>query len=219
MDNKHLSDLERELLKSLFQPSPLASEELEVRSLSEPGEQGVRYFVYYDVVDELTFASSYHDQPSIAILLGNFSMDEEGPFIEVTGFTALEYMPDRDELFKVLKKGTEEALRGLSQGLTEGGRHVVGFYHGLAGSEGGFDAECARVHLSLFNMPFQVAMILDPDQERFGLYARAVGGRFFNAAFSVVRAHRAGTDTDTDSAPIRGQEEAEQEEVQRTVPD
>jgi acetyl-CoA C-acetyltransferase len=65
--------------------------------------------------------------------------------------------------------------------------------------EGRFDAECARVHLSLFNMPFQVAMILDPEQELFGLYARPLGGEFFNAAFSVVRAHPSGADADHDA--------------------
>ncbi|MFU8804504.1 MAG: hypothetical protein ACNA8W_11890 [Bradymonadaceae bacterium] len=187
MEKKNLSDLERELLKSLFQNSPAASDELEVRAFGDDSNQGVRYFVYYDVLDELTFASDYHDQPSIAVLLGGFSMDEKGAFIEVTGFTALEYMPDSSDLFEVIKGAVIEAIGELNQGATAGGRHVVGLYYGAAGNKGRLDEVIARAHLSLFNMPFQLAMIVDPEQECIGHYARPVGGRFFNAGFSVVR--------------------------------
>jgi hypothetical protein len=187
MTHKHLSALERDLLKSLFQPAPKADDSLDVRSFGDTSEQPIRYFVYYDVLDELTFAAGYHDQPSLAILLGNFSMDEDGAFIEVTGFTGLEYVPRRQDLFAALKGAANEAVRALTQGEVDAGRHVVGFYHGFAGSEGVLDEESARVHLSLFNMPFQVAMIVDPAGQQLGLYARPVGGKFLNPGFSVVR--------------------------------
>jgi hypothetical protein len=153
-----------------------------------PREAGARlpveFFVYFDALEELVFASSYRDEPCVALLDGELGLDGDGTFVELTGFSDLQYTADDRTMHLPLRNALAkrfDADTGRSDPL-----EVAGFFVGLPGSGGQLTEEIARVHLSLFNVPYQVALVADPVKKRVGLYARNEDGRFINETFRVV---------------------------------
>jgi hypothetical protein len=174
------------LADSIFRPAPNDVADLEARPMGEITGDEVRFFLYRDVIDELAFAADYRAECSFAILLGAFAVDEQGPFLEVTGFSHLQYTPSIDDLYHALKPELDELAAELSDRPSSNIQHIVGVFVGAAGSEGRLPAEVARTHLSLFNVPYQLAAVVDPEAGQLGLYARTPGGKFYNSPFWAV---------------------------------
>ncbi len=198
--------LRHDFLKSLVHDSPSAKDGLTVRSFGDAASETVRFFLYQDVLEELAFASHYRDECCYAVLRGHFAMDDEGAFIEVSGFDGLEYISDIGEMFDDVREAVEHSMRDISRGEVAGGRHVVGLFVGNPGSDAKLDAEIARVHLSLFNMPFQIAMVIDPKSQQIGIYTRAPRSKFHGAAFYVVKIDETAEDTAFEAARIEESE-------------
>ena len=157
---------------------------LQVRRLFESGDQLVRFYLYTDVVEELAFASRYDGRYCAAVLTGGYGVGPERGFIEVTGFADLEYIDSLDELYSVLRPACDAVIRKADPA----GDVVVGMFVGAPGSEARLDEEMARAHLTLFNVPFQPVLVLDPDSRSLALCSRGPRSTFFDAAFSVVSA-------------------------------
>ncbi len=179
--------LRHDFLKSLVHDSPSAKEGLTVRSYGDAEAETVRFFLYQDVLEELAFASHYRNECCFAVLRGHFAMDDLGAFIEVSGFDGLEYVSDIGAVFSEIRETVEQSMREISRGEVEGGRHVVGLFVGNPGSGAKLDEDIARTHLSLFNMPFQIAAVIDPTSQEIGVYTRAPRSKFHSAAFYVVK--------------------------------
>lgn len=187
MDREELVKLAGEKLAgSIFREAPTDDAALQTRAFGEVSGDEVRIFVFEDVLDELVFAASYRDEPSFALLLGAFAVDETGPFMEVTGFSSFQQIADLDTLYQEVKPEVDELIGELSAGR-QVPEHVVGLFVGAPGSQGELSPEVARVHLSLFNVPYQVAAVVDPQSGRFGLHARPPSSSFYNSPFWTVR--------------------------------
>lgn len=145
----------------------------------------VEYFLYFDALEELIFATTYRDEPCVALLDGELGVDDAGTFVELTGFSALQYTGDLRGIHLPLRNALAARLEG-EEGDEADPFAVAGFFVGSAGSDGELAEEIARVHLSLFNIPYQVALVADPGAEKVGLYARNQAGRFVNDAFRIV---------------------------------
>lgn len=183
MDREELVRLAGEkLASSIFRDAPTDVEWLEARPFGQITGDEVRFFVYQDVIDELAFAAAYRAEPSFAVLLGAFAVDDRGPFLEVTGFSHFQHLASLDNLYHVLKPEMDD-LAEQPSGQNE---HIVGLFVGAHGSGGELPAEVARAHLSLFNVPYQVAAVVDPDTGTFGLHARPPSSKFYNSPFWVV---------------------------------
>lgn len=186
-----LEELRREgekLLGSLFSTPPDEEDGLKVTSFGESSGQPVRYYIYADVLEELVKAARYREDAAAAVLVGQFSMDQKGPFIEVTAFEELRYLYGGEgNLFEMLRPAVENLFVELAE-EEKGPRHVVGVFASRPESQALLEEEVARLHLSLFNMPFQLALVIDGREERLGCYARLPGEKFFNAAFCLVEA-------------------------------
>ncbi len=170
---------------------------LVVTDVGDEPEQPVRYFVYADVLEELVKAARYRSEHATAVLLGEYCVDRKGPFVEVTAFCDLQYLYGGDSV-----ELTQPTVRELLESDRQEGAakdHIVGVFAARPGGGGHLDEETARLHLSLFNVPFQVAVVIDGVKDRLGLYARAPGERFFNAAFSLVDKRRAQCDVESNS--------------------
>lgn len=149
--------------------------------------QRVRFYIYVDVLEELFKAARYREEPGAAILIGQFSVDQDGPFVEVTAFEGLRYLFDKsDDLVEEMAP----QVRGLFEEIAtqNQSRHIVGLFSSRPGADALLDEATARLHLSLFNMPFQLALVIDGTKDRLGCYARVPGEPFFNASFCLVRA-------------------------------
>jgi hypothetical protein len=174
------------LASAIFRSAPTDVEGLETTPFGQMIGDEVRIFIYEDVLDELVFAASYRQEPSFAILLGAFAVDDKGPFMEVTGFSSFQQIGSLDTLFHKIKPDMDALIADLSQ-QREPQEHIVGLFVGAPGSEGRLLPEIARVHLSLFNVPYQVAAVADPESDSFGLHARPPASSFYNSPFWTVR--------------------------------
>lgn len=151
----------------------------------------MRYFVYQDVLDELGFAASYEgDVPLVGLLIGQFGLEERGPFLEITGFDAISARDAAEgALFKQLRRalderfGTERDPRPLIGADKE---CPAGFFIHQPGQGLGLSDELLHVHLSMFNLPYQVILMMDQPADLCCLYARPPQGAFFDASFYVV---------------------------------
>lgn len=179
--------LRHDFLKSLVHDSPSAKKGLTVRSFGDAASETVRFYLYQDVLEELAFASHYRNACCFAVLRGHFAMDDEGAFIEVSGFDGLDYVSNIGEMFGDVRRTVEQSMREIARGEVDGGRHVVGLFVGNPGGDAKLDEEIARIHLSLFNMPFQIAAVIDPTTQQIGVYTRAPRSKFHGAAFYVVK--------------------------------
>ena len=187
MDREELTRLAGEkLANSIFRSAPPAVEGLEAQPFGEVTGREVRFFVYRDVIDELAFAAGYRDEPSFAILLGAFAVDDKGPFLEVTGFSHFQHVGGLGSLYKVVRPELDKMIEELSGRGEDNREHVVGLFVGARGSDGRLPPEVARAHLSLFNVPYQLAAVVDPDSGQLGLHARPPASRFFNSPFWIV---------------------------------
>lgn len=187
MDREELVKLAGEkLADSIFRDAPTEVDALQTRAFGEMIGDDVRVFLYEDVLDELLFAATYHDAPSFALLLGAFAVDKAGPFMEVTGFSSFQQLGDLDDLYQEIKPEIDEVIGEFGSGR-QPLEHVVGLFVGAPGSHGKLPAEVARVHLSLFNIPYQVVAVVDPENNSFGLHARPPSSSFYNLPFWTVR--------------------------------
>jgi hypothetical protein len=183
MDREELVRLAGEkLASSIFRDAPTDVQWLEARPFGQMTGDEVRFFIYQDVIDELAFAASYRDEPSFAVLLGAFAVDDRGPFLEVTGFSSFQHLAGLDNLYDTLKPELDD-LAEQPSGQNE---HIVGLFVGARGSGGRLPAEVARTHLSLFNVPYQIAALVDPETKQVGLHARPPSSKFYNSPFWVV---------------------------------
>lgn len=187
MDREELIRLAGEkLADAIFRDAPTAMPGLQARPVGQVHGDEVRVFFYGDVLDELIFAAAYRPEASVAVLMGAFAVDDRAPFIEITGFSDFQQIADLEELYAVLKPAMDTLLSDLSR-AQEPREHIVGLFVSAPGSGGRLLPEVARAHLSLFNVPYQVAAVLDPDAGQFGLHARPPASTFYNSPFWVVR--------------------------------
>ncbi len=204
------SKLERKLRDALYSESPGAMEGLRVRAYGDVEAQQVRYFFYVDVLQELVKAARYRREAATAVLLGRFCLDDEGAFIEVEAFRGLEYLYGADPVERT-RPIVEEAFEAVEGG--DDGRHVVGVFCARPGGDAQLDVDTARLHLSLFNLPYQLAMVIDGDHHRLGLYARRRNRAFFNAAFYVVEERVGQEERDRTHGPV-GDESMNDDEME-----
>lgn len=179
------------VLQALYREAPEQNKQLKVRALGESEEIPIRYYVYADVLKELLKAARFREDSATALLLGQFAIDEGGPFVEISAFQDLRYLYGGD-LVELTRPGVREFFRSSLEGGGYPGAHIVGVFASRPGSDAALDEEVARLHLSLFNLPFQAALIMDAQSERLGIYTRAIGQPFFNAPFFVVEQAESG---------------------------
>ncbi len=149
-------------------------------------EAPVRFYVWMDVLEELWFAAGWREEPCVCLLTGLYGIADEGPFVEVTGFEGLDYLEDVEDLLEPMRATMEEMMEGRRTALDSNRPGPVGLFAHLPGSEAELTVEIARVHMTLFNVPYQVALLVDHAAEVFGMYARAPQKPFFNASFHTV---------------------------------
>ena len=142
----------------------------------------IRIYLYADVLEEIAFASTYEGSAAVAVLTGGFGFDPPSGFIEATGFDGLRSVP-LSERYDVLRETCDSFLRESLDSPDV----VVGMFASEPGCEGRMTSEMARLHLSLFNVPFQPLVVFDPDNRVLGVYIRPPQSTFFNSSFWVVR--------------------------------
>lgn len=151
-----------------------------------PERDAMRYFVWQDVLDELWFSCDYRPEPFTCILTGTYGIAAHGPFIEVTGFESLTYVRPGDDLVALMQPLLEESLQESPTAVAANRPGPVGCFMHAPGTGARLTEPLARLHLSLFNVPYQLTLIFDHPQRLMAGYARHPRARFYNTALHVV---------------------------------
>ena len=184
---------------------PAENPALALREFGDDSRQPLRFYLYQDVLEELTFAARYDERIYGAILLGGFGVEDGTGFIEVTGFTGACWVEGVQDLYEELRPACDAWIQSRPDDA------IVGLFVAVAGSHGRVDEEMARIHFSLFNIPFQPLLVLDPESGELALSARAPGTKLFNAAFRAVavRATESLNDEVRSGTPVSASSEEE----------
>jgi hypothetical protein len=166
----------------LYAQSPTHLEGLQVQRFGESMEIPIRYFVFRDVLAELVRSFAADARSAVAALVGSFRVDEDGPYVEVSGFESLIHIEESQSLDTLLR-GT---IEGLISQKDEQGRVVVGWTAHLPGSRAELDAQVVHTHMTLFNVPLQLVLLADLSSDRIASYARLPRGRFVNPPIDLV---------------------------------
>lgn len=170
---------EMDLPDAISREAPRNSKRIWVHNLGDDSDQPVRYFVYADMLEALV-NSARQLGSSCAVLHGNFGVDPDGGFVEISGFENLG--PCETPTVKHAREQTDEWIFDSNQG-----RPLLGLFYCLPDSEALLTEELGRIFLSLLNVPFQVIAVFDPNSQKFGLYTRLPRGKFRNMAIRWVK--------------------------------
>ena len=173
----------RRALDRLLKPHPGDRPGLVSRAVAVgegPTHPKGRVFLYRDVLEELTKACRYREAAAMALLWGDYGFDARGLYVEVEGYTGMEYLGQRS-----LLEGVGEAVEDWWK-RDDAAQGLVGYVAMVPGSQAMLGREMARAHLSYFNGPQQVAVVIDGPGDRIGFYRRGGEGAFVNQGFFVV---------------------------------
>lgn len=143
------------------------------------------YHVHTEVFEQLLGEARKRSAVHMAVLTGDAGEDPGGRFAEVTGVAERTYTARLETTYRPMRSAVDR-VQGRFGGT---GRESEGRIAGVAvvfeDSGGELVEEVARLHLSLFNGPAQVALVGDPETREFGLYGRTPEGTFENIAFEI----------------------------------
>jgi len=160
-------------------------------------------YVFADVFEEIMLQVSYKAEPCLCILTGGYHQGPTGEFIEIQGFSSTSWVDSTMDSIELLEQ--RHALLRREFEAQDTGARILGWSHGLPGSAGQMNEEVAFVHLTFFNLPFQVCMILDPEGEKVGVFRRGEAGAMHNIGFKLISAKQA---SEPETKPPVSQEES-----------
>jgi hypothetical protein len=141
-----------------------------------------QYFIYADVLEELRFAAEYREEDCVALLEGAIGVGESGPFVEIDGFSGLEYVDHFPGAYRSLRRELKASASARNLGQTVS----LGVFVAAKSSGARLTADAVRLQMSLFNLECQVVLMIDPEQDKVALYNQVSPGAFGNIGFSLV---------------------------------
>lgn len=171
-------------------PPFLPDGRLRVRRLGPPTGDGLTVYAFFDVLDELLYSSNYHrNQAAAGVLVGGYYRGPAGDYVEVRGYTDLQVIESTLEYADRLDR--DWAHLNAPSAMTEAGLRPLGWFLSRAESRAQATPFESLVHLSYFNLPFHVFLMIDPASRLAGLYLSGGGDRLRNVGFNVIEPHPA----------------------------
>lgn len=175
---------------AIFRDAPRSSHALRVTLCGEQDDSSMRFFIWKDVLEELRYATSFHaPSSSLCILTGLYGLAPDGPFLEVTGFQDLlcfDEPIDEPTLHDHVQESLEALISDRVTSMDAVNPSGIGLMWHTPGSAARLHESAMRLHLSLFNVPYQFVLALDAPADRVALYSRRPRHPFFNAAIHVI---------------------------------
>jgi hypothetical protein len=157
----------------------------QIRRLGVPRPAGAALFVWQDVLAELCMAAQRRqDTFQTAILLGSVREAAAGTGVLVQGYAEMSTW--RDEMTFL-----HETLDDWSMLVNRARRGIaplrpVGWVSMVSGAQGQIRPLDEFLHRSLFNLPFQVLLSLDGQNDRCAAWATDAQGYLVNIGFNLV---------------------------------
>ncbi|MBN1947574.1 MAG: hypothetical protein JW797_18035 [Bradymonadales bacterium] len=180
----------------------LPDDRFRIRRIGQPDGSGFTVYLFYDVAEEILYASEYRMAlNSAGVLTGGYYRGAAGPFVEVRGFqnsavveNSLEFAHHLQNQFRPIHQDPD---------LIETGQRPVGWFYSHPGSGAILGPYELMVQLSYFNLPYHLCLVLDPQQRRAGLYCNVGEARLRNIGFNLIEpAVRNGCCPDSADPPV-----------------
>lgn len=165
----------------------LPGEGLTVRRLGELNPDAMTVYCFHDVSEELIFSSEFRRAHTTAgILTGGYYLGPAGEYVELRGFRDVQMLEETSEFAEHLKRDWKHIVADSS--LTEKGLRPIGWFVSRPGCHAEIGPFELILHLSYFSLPYQVLLMLDPLEQKVGLYILDEADRLVNIGFNMIEA-------------------------------
>ena len=165
----------------------LPSDSLTVRRVGSVNSSARSVYLFHDVAEELLFSSQFrHTLTAAGILTGGYFAGPAGEYVEVRGFHGATVLDSTLDFAEHLRRNWND-LAAYSD-LVEQGLRPVGWFLSRPGCGGELGPFELIVHLSYFNLPYQVLLMLDPIERKLGLYISGENDHLLNIGFNLIEA-------------------------------
>jgi hypothetical protein len=146
---------------------------------------GAGIYVWQDVLSALVYAAQFRpDAYQTAILTGSHRLSGAGAATLVQGFSELATMTSPLAFAVETMNDWGMIINRLAHGRTT--LRPAGWVSVRPGSRGIVDSREQFVHRSLFNLPWQLTLVLDPESEELGVWGAEAQGYLVNLGFNLV---------------------------------
>ena len=165
----------------------LPSDSLSVRRIGTVNNSAMSVYLFHDVAEELVFSSQFrHAQTAAGVLTGGFSSGPAGEYVEVRGFHDATVLESTLDFADHLARNWSDLV--AYSDLVEKGLRPIGWFLSRPGCGARLGPFELIVHLSYFNLPYQILLLLDPVEGKVGLYIGGEDGRLLNIGFNLIEA-------------------------------
>ena len=165
----------------------LPSESLSVRRIGTVNNSAMSVYLFQDVAEELVFSSRFHHaQTAAGILTGGFYSGPAGEYVEVRGFHDATVLDSTLDFADHLSRNWDDLV--AYSDLVDQGLRPIGWFLSRPGCSAHLSPFELIVHLSYFNLPYQILLLLDPIEAKVGLYIGGEDDRLLNIGFNLIEA-------------------------------
>jgi hypothetical protein len=198
----------------------LPGRQVKIRRVGQPEASDLTVYVFYDVAEELVFASRFQPNVTLAsLLVGGYYRGPAGLYVEVRGFRHSQIVESSLEFAAFLRRDWDR-LQGDEE-LALAGLIPVGWSLSRPRSKARFGPFELLVQLSYFNRPYHVCLMLDPISRQAGAYRQVADGEIGNVGFNLIepianRRLRPSDDADDGDTVRDPQDDAPDEQYEET---
>jgi hypothetical protein len=168
-----------------IRPPVLPGDKYSLRRYGAPRANGAALYVWRDVLASLVDASRTDPERFRAfVLTGSPFVGPLGAYVEVRGYTDLGQFTDAIGFANEVHRHWDQLHNRVRR--MNGMHRVVGWGFmrpGCAGLPGPVERV---VHRTLFHLPFEVTLALDPTDRQFGFHGLSVRGQLVPVGFQLV---------------------------------
>lgn len=169
----------------------LPSQRFALQRLGAPRLDGAAVYLRRAPLDELIFAAGYApDRLQAAVLVGTVGPGDPASFVEIAGYADLDAWPNDTALVRAWLDDQipmRRRVERMGAGMTLVGHAIV-----RPGAGSRPTAADERLHRTFLNLPWQVTVLIDPQDRTVGVWGVDPDGALINVGFNLVTPRRDG---------------------------
>jgi len=174
------------------QPIPktpfLPSDRFSIRRIGSTENHDLTVYFFHDVIEELIYTARF--QPALVtagFLTGGYYSGPAGRYVELRGFQDSAVIDKEQAVFAFSRRLWRDwARQHQERKLRDSGLVPLGWFLSKPdchGKPGPYELIC---HLTYFNLPYHLCLLLDPLEQVLGLYRQVREGYLENIGFNLI---------------------------------
>jgi hypothetical protein len=164
----------------------LPSDRFSIHRVGTTDSSNLTVYLFHDVVEELIFSARFQPaHKTTGFLTGGYYTGPAGEFVELRGFCDSAVVDNVQTFTRRLGANWHRLRRDRE--LLESGLVPLGWFVSkpdCGGKLGPYELIC---HLTYFNLPYHLCLVLDPIRHVLGLYRQVADGRLTNIGFNLIK--------------------------------